>query len=204
MNVLVACEFSGEVRRAFEARGHFAWSCDLLPAEDGSPRHIQRDIREVLSLPGLDMLIAHPPCTRLANSGVRWLHERDLWAELDEAAAFFKLFLNSDIPRICVENPIPHRYAVERVGRLYDQTIQPWQFWAGEPGTGEIKRTCFWLKGLPKLTPTTPQETGRHPACWLAPPSKTRWMDRSRTYPGIAHAMAEQWGGAQVAVAQAA
>jgi len=111
MKVLVACEFSGVVREAFRRCGHNAWSCDLLPADDGSEYHIHGNAREVLD-GQWDLLIAHPPCTRLANSGVRWLQERNLWNELDDACALFRMFLNAPVPRICVENPIPHKYAI--------------------------------------------------------------------------------------------
>jgi hypothetical protein len=189
--VLVACEFSGVVRDAFRRRGHHAWSCDLLPAEDDSTFHFQDDVKNVLQYfppSHWDLIIAHPPCTRLANSGVRFLHERNLWKELDEGAAFFKFFLDMDCPRIAVENPIPHKYAVERIGRKYDQIIQPWQF-----GHGETKATCLWLKGLPRLVPTKIVE-GRVGYVHRLPPSKDRWKLRSRTYEGIANAFAEQWG----------
>lgn len=194
MRVLVACESSGRVREAFRRRGHVAWSCDLEPAEDGEiRRHYKGDVRDLLSFPW-DLIIAHPPCTRLCNSGVRWLDERNLWAELDDAAEFFRLFFGA-APRVCIENPIPHKHARQRIGRDYTQIIQPWQFWhLDEPGTGESKATCLWLHGLPKLVPTTPNETGRHQACWRMGPSPERSRERSRTYLGIADAMGEQWG----------
>ena len=189
MRVLVACEFSGTVRRALRARGHDAWSCDLLPAEDGDPHHFLNDVRNVVSLPW-DMVIAHPPCTRLCNSGVRWLAERNLWAEMREAAEFFRMFLDLPVPRIAVENPTMHKHALAIVGRKHDFAVQPWQF--GDPFQ---KRTCFWTKGLPPLKPTDvlPKEQRRQ-AVWLASPSPDRWKDRSRTYPGIATAIATQWG----------
>ena len=187
MRVLVACESSGTVREAFRARGHEAWSCDLLPADDGSLFHLQGDARDVLR-DGWDLLIAHPPCTRLTNSGVRWLHERNLWDELKEACGLFSAFLNARIPLKCIENPIPHRYALEQIGRRYDQIIQPWQF-----GHGETKATCLWLNGLPKLVPTNVVE-GRKGYCHSLPPSPDRWKLRSKTYQGIADAMAQQWG----------
>jgi len=190
IKVLVCCEFSGVVREAFRKRGFDAWSCDLLPAEDGSKYHIRRDVREILD-DGWDLIIAHPPCTYLANSGVRWLHERpDRWGKLEEAASFFRELLKAPIPHIAVENPIPHRYAFERIGRKYDQIIQPWQF--GEPYS---KATCFWLKNLPPLYPTKiiPRDKVKQ-AVWREPPSLDRWKNRSRTYRGIAEAMAEQWG----------
>ena len=196
--VLIACEFSGVVRRAFCARGHDAWSCDLLPAEDGSNRHIRCDVREILN-DGWDLLIvAHPPCTRLCLSGVRWLHEppkgrtkEEMWRELEEAADLFSTLWNAPIPRRAVENPVMHRYARERIRnyRPPAQYIQPWQF-----GHGETKKTGLWLHNLPPLTPTRIVE-GRTPRVHRLPPSPRRWMERSRTYPGIAAAMAEQWGG---------
>lgn len=192
VKVLVACEFSGIVRRAFAARGHDAWSCDLLPAEDRSNRHIVGDARDLLH-DGWDMLIvAHPPCTRLCNSGVRWLAERDLWAELDDAAALFSAFWCAPIQRVCVENPVMHRHAKARI-RDYQppaQSIQPWQF-----GHGETKRTCLWLRGLPPLTPTD-IVAGREARVHRMPPGPDRWRERSRFFPGIAAAMASQWGDA--------
>lgn len=131
MRALVGCEFSGAVRDALRALGYDAWSCDLLGAERGL-YHIQAPVEDVLGW-GWDLGIFHPPCTRLTNSGVRWLHERNLWAELDESAAFFRRLLEAPIPHIAAENPIPHRYALERIGRKYDQVIQPWQSdqWGG-------------------------------------------------------------------------
>jgi hypothetical protein len=195
MRVLVACEFSGIVRDAFSAKGHDAFSCDLLPTERPG-NHFQGDIREILYSQFWDLMIAHPPCTRLANSGVHWLNRRNLWEEMRQGAEFFKMLLNAPIGRIGVENPIPHRYALEIIGRKYDQIIQPWQF--GHP---ESKATCLWLKGLPNLKPTNilqKPESGK----WEnqtpsgrnnIPPSPNRWKERSRTYEGIALAMADQW-----------
>jgi hypothetical protein len=187
MRVLVACEFSGAVRRAFRARGHDAWSCDLLPTDDGSPHHLQADAVPLLG-DGWDMLIAHPPCTRLTNSGVRWLAERDLWAELDAACALFRAFLAAPIRRIAVENPIPHKYALERIGRRYDQIVHPW--WFGHP---ESKATCLWLTGLAPLDPTD-VVVGREQRVWRMAPSPDRWKLRSATLPGMAAAFAGQWG----------
>lgn len=197
MKILVACEFSGTVRDAFLERGHDAWSCDILPAETNSNRHIRGDVRDVLN-DGWDMLmVAHPPCTRLCNSGVRWLHRppkgktlEQMWQELDEGAALFSDLLNADIPMICVENPVMHRHAKERIRnyREFTQSVQPHQF-----GHGEVKRTCFWLKGLKPLTPTN-QVDGREARVHKIPPGPDRWRERSRFYPGIAKAMAEQWG----------
>lgn len=195
--ILVACEFSGIVRRAFAARGHDAWSCDLLPAEDRSNKHLQCDVREILD-DGWDMLIvAHPPCTRLCNSGVRWLSKppagktlEQMWQELDEGAALFSDLWNAPIERIAVENPVMHRHAKARIRNYREpsQSIQPWQF-----GHGETKRTCLWLKNLPPLVPTNIVE-GRTPRVHFMSPSPDRWKERSRFFPGIAAAMADQWG----------
>jgi hypothetical protein len=206
---LIGCEFSGVVRRAFAARGHFAVSCDLLPGEGLCGRqgdydsiraygyHYQGDVLDLvlgdanlyMEHGGFDLAIFHPPCTRLANSGVRWLHERNLWSELDAAAAFFRALLALPIDRIAVENPIPHRHALERIGRKYDQIIQPWKF-----GHGETKATCLWLKNLPPLTPTR-TVAGRTARVHRESPGADRWKRRSITYQGFADAMADQWGG---------
>lgn len=189
MRVLVACEFSGVVRRAFRAKGHDAWSCDLLPTETKSKKyHLQCDVADIVN-DDWDLMIAHPPCTYLCNSGVRWLHEqKGRWKKMRDAAMFFNLLLTSDIPKIAVENPIPHRYAVKHIGETYDQKIQPWQF-----GHGETKSTCLWLKGLPHLKPTDIVE-GREQRIWKMAPSEDRGKLRSITYKGIAKAMADQWG----------
>lgn len=197
LRILVACEFSGVVRRAFAARGHDAWSCDLLPADDRSNRHIVGDARDLLG-DGWDLLmVAHPPCTRLCNSGVRWLSKPppgktldQMQAGLREGAALFSAFWNAPIERIAVENPIMHRHAKALIENYQEpaQTIQPWQF-----GHGEIKGTCLWLKGLPKLTPTQIVE-GRTARVHRMPPGPDRWKERSRTFTGIAEAMADQWG----------
>lgn len=197
MKVLVACEWSGIVRNAFLARGHDAWSCDLLPSEDGSNRHIRGDVRDVLH-DGWDFLmVAHPPCTRLCNSGVRWLHKppkgktlSDMWQELKEAAALFSDLLHAPIDRICVENPVMHKYAKAEIRdyREFSQSIQPWQY-----GHGEVKRTCLWLKNLPLLCPTN-IVSGREARVHKMPPSEDRWKERSRFFDGVAQAMAHQWG----------
>lgn len=196
MRILIACEYSGKVREAFRALGHDAWSCDLLPADDDSPHHIQGDVLEVIGQ-GWDMMIAHPPCTYLTNSGVSWLHKRPArWAKLDAGAAFFKALMDADIPRIAIENPIPHKYAVERIGGVkYTQIVQPWMF-----GHTERKATCLWLKGLPKLAETdnvkevmlTLPKREQQRLHYL-PPSADRWKIRSETFQGIADAMAAQW-----------
>lgn len=187
MRMLVACEFSAVVRSAFAAKGWDAWSCDLLPTEQPG-QHYQCDVREVLGKQW-DLIVAHPECTYLCNSGVRWL-DRDIgrWKKLYEACQFFNLFLDHPCPRICVENPIPHKYAAGWLRRPWTQTIQPWQF--GEPFQ---KRTCLWLKGLPPLQPTQIVQE-RKQAVWLASPGPDRWKERSRFYKGIAEAMADQWG----------
>ena len=197
MRVLIACEFSGTVRRAFTARGHDAWSCDLLPAEDGSNRHIVGDARDLLN-DGWDLLmVAHPPCTRLCNSGVPWLTKAppgrtlaDMWAELETGAALFSAFWNAPIPRIAVENPVMHKHAKALIEGYAPpaQSVQPWQY-----GHGEVKRTCLWLRGLPVLTPTDVVD-GREARVHRMPPGPNRGKERSRFFSGIADAMADQWG----------
>jgi hypothetical protein len=198
MNVLIGCEESGEVRRAMRARGHNAWSCDVLPAADGSPYHFQCDLRELLAnrTRQWDLGIFHPECTYLTNSGVCHLHtDPSRWAKLDDGAEFFRLCLEAPIARIAVENPIPHKYAVERIGRKYDQIVQPWMF--GHP---ERKATCFWLKNLPPLQPTNNVKEemlllpkSQQQRLHYLSPGPERWKERSRTFRGIAEAMASQW-----------
>lgn len=198
MRVLIACEFSGTVRRAFSARGHDAWSCDLLPSEDGSNHHIRGDARDHLN-DGWDLLmVAHPPCTRLCNSGVRWLSTpppgrvlEDMWRELDEGAELFSAFWNAPIDRVCIENPVMHKHAKARITNYQDfaQSVQPWQF-----GHGETKRTCFWLRNLPPLTPTNVVD-GRVSRVHRMSQTANRQRERSRFFDGIADAMADQWGG---------
>ena len=191
MKILIACEFSGVVREAFRKKGHDAWSCDLLPSDIASPYHIQDDVLKHLN-EGWDMMIAHPPCTYLSNSGVRWLYNSDKtkneerWENMRTGREFFLKLLNADIPRVAVENPIQHKYAREKI-RKPDQIIQPWQF-----GHGETKATCLWLKNLPKLIPTN-MVSGRENRIHRMPPSPKRGHLRSITYQGIADAMAEQW-----------
>ena len=191
MRILVACEFSGVVRDAFIAQGHDAISCDLLPSNQPGP-HIEGNVLDHL-VNGYDMLLAFPPCTYLCNSGVRWLYKKgrkenglnqERWFEMEKAAEFFQRLWNAPIGKICIENPVPHRYAELP---FFNQSIQPWQF-----GHGEVKRTCFWLKNLPLLRPTKIVE-GRYPRVHYASPSIDRWKKRSITLPGIALAMAEQW-----------
>lgn len=206
MKVIVACESSGVVREAFRAKGHDAWSCDLLPADDGSPYHFQADALDIIydKSYGWDLMIAHPPCTRLANSGVRWLTKppkdktlEQIWEELEEGVAFYQAIKDAPIPMKCIENPIMHKHAKERLGKIERQVVQPW--WFGEPA---FKATGFELINLPnlvasdKLTPPA-KGTPEHKAwSWihLLPPTPDRWKLRSRTFEGVAEAMAEQWG----------
>src|SRR3990167_1276176 len=187
MIVLIACEFSQIVTKAFRDKGHEAYSCDLLPTEGNPVWHIQDDVLKHLD-DGWDLMIAPPDCTYLANSGVRWLKGNpERWQKMIEAREFFNLLHNASIPGIVVENPIPHKWACLP---KYTQIIQPYQF--GEPFT---KATCLWLKGLPKLVPTKiiPKNEVRA-ACHLEPPGPNRKANRSRTYQGIANGMAAQWG----------
>lgn len=183
LRVLVACEFSGTVRRAFERLGHNAWSCDLLPAEDGSQHHHMADVRELLKRTQWDLMIAHPPCTHLAVSGARWF--KDKLKEQEDALEFVRMLMDATVPMIAIENPIS---IISGRIRKPDQIIQPWQF-----GHGETKSTCLWLKNLPKLIPTNIVE-GREARIHKMPPGPDRWKERSRTYAGIAEAMAKQWG----------
>ena len=185
MRVLVACEFSGIVRDAFRVRGHDAWSCDILPTEKPG-QHIQGDVLEILG-DEWDLMIAHPPCIRICNSGVRWLAERNLWDAMNTACKFFNTLKNAPIDKICIENPIPHKYAVEKIGK-YAQIIQPWQF-----GHSETKATCLWLKNLLKLQPTNIVE-GREQRIFNMPKNADRGRLRSITYQGIADCMAATWG----------
>lgn len=206
MKVIVACESSGVVREAFRKRGHDAWSCDLLPADDGSEYHFQQDALEIIydESHKWDLMVAHPPCTRLANSGVRWLSKPpkgktldQMWEEFHKGVEFYKAISNAPIPKKCIENPVMHRYAKKELGPIKRQVVQPW--WFGEEA---FKATGFELCGLPYLIATnklTPPKSGteEHKAwSWihLLPPSPERWKLRSRTFEGIAEAMAEQWG----------
>lgn len=188
MRVLIGCEFSEVVKEQFLLRGHDAHSCAYEEGEKGLPNHHQCDVRELLG-ESWDLAIFHPNCTYLCNSGVRWLHEREgRWVDMLQDAMFFRSLLKANIPKIAVENPIMHKYALAVVGRKYGQIIQPWQF-----GHGEVKATCLWLKNLPLLVSTDVVD-GRTPRVFLESPSPDRWKNRSRTYKGIAVAMAEQWG----------
>jgi hypothetical protein len=181
VRILIACEYSGTVRDAFIAAGHDAVSCDLLPSESPGP-HYQGDVTDILN-DGFDMMIAHPPCTHLAVSGARWFHLKQ--QEQAESLEFVRLLMDAPIPRIAIENPVS---VISSRIRKPDQIIQPWQF-----GHGETKATCLWLKGLPLLTPTD-VVSGRAQRIHKMPPSPDRWKERSRTYAGIAAAMAQQWG----------
>jgi site-specific DNA-cytosine methylase len=184
MHVLVACEFSGVVRRAFRALGHSAWSCDLLPADDGEKRfHYQCDVREIFDSYEFDLMIAHPPCTHLAVSGARWFKEKR--REQADALQFVRDLLRAPVRRIALENPVS---IISSRIRKPDQIIQPWQF-----GHGETKTTCLWLKNLPPLTPTD-VVGGRVARVHHESPGPDRWKRRSVTYAGIAAAMADQWG----------
>ena len=207
LRILIGCETSGVMRRAFAARGHDAWSVDLLPSEDGSNRHIRGDVRDHLG-DGWDLLVVcHPPCTRLCNSGVRWLHQPppgrtvdEMWRDLDEGAALFAACWSAPVPRAAIENPVMHRHARARLPADLPkpQIVQPW--WFGEPF---FKATGFYLRGLPQLAPTdrlTPPRPGtadhkRWSAVHRAPPGPDRWRFRSRTFDGVADACADQWGG---------
>ena len=180
MKVLAGCEYSGIVRDAFANLGHDAWSCDLLPSER-SGNHFQCDVRDVLDM-GWDLGIFFPPCTHLAVSGARWFKYKQ--AEQEQALDFVRTLKNAPIERICIENPIG---IISSRIRKPDQIIQPWQF--GHP---ETKATCLWLKNLPLLTPTNIVD-GREQRIHKMPPSPDRWKERSRTYTGIARAMAAQW-----------
>lgn len=230
LRVLIGCEYSGTVRRAFAMRGHDAWSVDLLPSADRSNKHIVGDVRDYLN-DGWDLLmVAHPPCTRLCNSGVRWLSEpptrltaeyyskseieafasmsRDerhafMWQKLDEGAELFSTLWNAPIGRVAIENPVMHEHAKKRIRNYEDfaQSVQPYQF-----GHRETKRTCLWLRGLPALTPTTPELEREYRSLpaedrrkWArvhnASPGASRWAERSKFFEGIADAMGDQWGG---------
>lgn len=240
LKVLIACEYSGTVRRAFDALGHDVWSCDLLPADDRSNRHIVGDVREMLGW-GWDLLIvAHPPCTRLCNSGVRWLDDPSkiknlgpdftedekaawpsmtfeqqkalMWQKLDAGAALFSDCWNAPVPMVAVENPVMHKHAKARIENYEDfaQSVQPWQF-----GDWQTKRTCFWLRGLEPLVPTyrtldearaglgLPADAKPEDRVFKMSPGPDRQHERSRFFPAIAAAMAEQWGG-QALMAEAA
>jgi site-specific DNA-cytosine methylase len=182
LRVLIACEYSGTVRDAFAALGHDALSCDLLPSEKPG-KHYQGDVRDVLEYPW-DILIAHPPCTHLSVSGAKHFEAKRMDGRQHAAVSFFMRLALANVPRIAVENPV---CIMSSLWRKPDQTIQPWQF-----GHGETKATCLWLKGLPPLKPTN-IVAGREARVHRMPPSEDRWKERSRTFEGVAHAMASQW-----------
>jgi hypothetical protein len=213
LRVLVACEYSGIVRDAFAARGWEAWSCDLLASERPSPFHYQGDVNDLLT-ESWDLLIGHPPCTYLTNSQNRHLYtgktraenialgyvrDEERWEQMREGAAFFNMLWNADVPHICLENPTMNGHAQKLVGGRATQTVQPWQF-----GTPESKATGLRLKNLPPLVENPDaQEVLAHgltlpdkvfQRVHRLPPSPTRWKERSRTFPGVAQAMADQWG----------
>jgi hypothetical protein len=214
MKVLVACEYSGVVRDAFLAKGHEAMSCDLLPSERPEGPHYQGDVRDILN-DGWDLMVAHPHCTYHTNAGVRFLHEPDAdyicdktgqrvlkgaprWRAMEEAAKFFRLLYDCDIEKKCIENPIMHKYAVAAIGlEGKPQYVQPWQF-----GHKQSKATGFRLVNLPNLVPTDivgpPPKDKEERKAWhkihLMPRGPDRWKERSRTFEGIAKAMADQWG----------
>jgi site-specific DNA-cytosine methylase len=183
MRVLVACEYSGAVRDAFIAAGHDAISCDILPTEVPGP-HYQGDVRDILG-DGWDLMVAHPPCTHLSVSGARHFAAKRATGVQAQALDFVRLLMAAPVPRICIENPVSiiSSHIVPAT-----QTVQPWMF-----GHGEVKATCLWLLNLPPLEPTQVVE-GREPRVHMMPPSPDRWKERSRTLPGIAAAMAAQWG----------
>lgn len=180
MKVIIACEYSGIVRDAFTALGHDAMSCDLLPTERPG-KHYQGNVLDIIG-DGWDLMVAHPPCTDLAVSGSRWFHLKE--KQQAEALDFVRILLKAPIPYIALENPVS---VISTKIMKPTQVIQPWQF-----GHGEQKATCLWLKGLPPLRPTNIVE-GREQRVWKMPESPDRWKERSRTFPGIAEAMAKQW-----------
>lgn len=195
MRVLVACEYSGTVRDAFIRAGHDAVSCDLLPTDAPGPHH-QGDVFDIIG-DGFDLMVAHPPCTYLCNSGVRWLStDITRWPRMIDGAVFFRRLLEAPIPHVAVENPVMHGHAARIIGRRQSQVVQPWMF--GHP---EKKATGLWLRGLPPLVATDDvrdlmaglpkRETDR---VHYASPGPDRWKLRSTTYTGIAEAMAIQWG----------
>ena len=203
MEIIVACEESQEVTKAFRAKGHNAYSCDILDCSGGYPEwHIKGDVLDILN-DGWDMMIAFPPCTRLANSGIRWLKVppkgktlKQIWEELVIAVAFYKEFQEVDIELKAIENPVMHPYAIERIGKIKRQIVQPWWF-----GDKAFKATGFELFGLPELTPTDklipPKKGTEEHKKWSfihrMPPGPNRAKLRSKTFPGIANAMSEQW-----------
>lgn len=185
MKILVACEYSGRVRNAFAAMGHEVLSADFEPAEDGSKNHYQGDCFDLIGNQHFDLMICHPPCTHLAVSGARHFAAKRADGRQQAALDFVRRLLDAPIEKICLENPVS---IISSAIRKPDQIIQPWQFWHGE-----TKATCLWLKNLPLLTPTNIVD-GREPKVHRMSPGPNRWKERSRTYQGIADAMAAQWG----------
>ena len=203
MKILVACEFSGTVRDAFIGRGHDAMSCDILPTEAPGP-HYEGNVLDILDH-GWDLMVAHPPCTYLTNSGAKHLYRKmkkengvcfTRWRNMINGIDLFRKLLEADIPKIAIENPIMHGHAKSLININQSQTIQPWQF-----GHKEMKATCLWLKGLPLLEPTNivgpppnnPEERKSWAKVHRQPPGPNRWKLRSKTYQGIANAMSHQW-----------
>lgn len=202
IKILIACEESQEVTKAFRRRGFNAYSCDLQECSGGRPEwHIKGDVLNIIN-DGWDFMLGHPTCTYLTNSGVCWLYNKDgtknlkRWEKLQQSAIFFKSLLNAKITYIAIENPIAHKYAIELIGEKYSQIIQPWQF-----GHTETKATCLWLKGLPKLEETknmkeilkTLPKKEVQRLHYLSP-GPERAKLRSKTFTGIAEAIADQWG----------
>lgn len=197
MKILIACEFSGIVRDEFRKKGHDAFSCDLLPCDSDPRFHIQGDVFDIIN-EGWDMMIAHPPCTYLCQSGVTWLYKTpERWGHMRQGANFMRRLLEADIPKIAVENPIMHGHAKSIIGLKQTQVVQPWMF-----GHKEQKATCLWLKYLPPLNPTKNvreemlklPKNKRERINYL-PPGPNRAKLRSVTFKGVARAMAQQWGG---------
>ena len=190
---LVACEYSAMVRDAFRQLGHDAWSCDILPTEGNSKYHFQEDIFECLERTGKwDLMIAHPSCQYLANSGVRWLYTNELrWQKMIEGGYFFRRLLEHPIEKIAVENPVIHKWAKLVIGRKPDQVLQPWMF-----GDNETKAVCLWLKNLPLLKPTVLKKPDNvESRVHNMAPHPDRSKERSRFFKGMAMSMAKQWGG---------
>jgi len=218
LQVLVGCETSGTVRDAFARAGFDSWSCDILKADTPTNNHIMGDVRDVMHWSKWDLLyVAHPSCTRMCNSGVRWLHKAppsrtlaSMWEELDQGTALFREIMDADIPSICIENPVMHKHAKSRIwgpnwektskddGTFKQSSVQPYEFAESVDSSDNIsKRTCLWLKNLPALIPTgtLTRKTARHDI-HNAPPSADRWKIRSKFHTGIADAMADQFGNA--------
>lgn len=204
MKILVGCETSGQIRDRLLSKGHMVYSCDLLPSDNPTQNHIIGDIREAIDWQDWDLGIFHPSCTRLCNSGVRWLHtpppgktKKEIWQELQDGAKLFSDIWNCGIPKIAIENPVMHKHAKKLIENFepQNQTVQPWQFATHENASDNVKkRTCLWLRNLPNLKPLNilDGKTARA-EIHLAPPGKDRWKIRSKTFDGIAQAIADQW-----------